>query len=543
MKTNLNRRIFLRGLGGAVVAAPFLSSVAERAAKAQSTTAEAPKRLIIMFTHYGCLTNRWFPTNAHGALEAADFQGTTLAPLAEHASKILLPRGIRAMNEWSFEGTLGQINDPHTQVCGSYFTCYPVTPNGVVPPGEFLPPNDAKFDAVPMGRSLDHICAEQVSPDGTPLFMRVGGQTDPAMSAISYSAPMEPFPGIGAPSQVFSNISNMFTSGEPTTPDDYLALRGKSIIDIIRTDLETLERVDMSASDKEKLAAWKELLHSTSESMTSAMCNEETATALGLSTSTLGGIQTGFSADLQAMVTESADVADIYSNLAVLSALCQANNVIILKYPASYTFNGHPKDAHGISHRIGDPGMGGQCLNGVMDMIAEIDSYYAQKYANLVKQLDSFNEGDGKLLDNCAAVWFQELSDGNSHNLTHIPIVHAGGCGGYFKTGWAVNCDDGDPALTGGNSEGECQNGSTAPNLDSVGTPADKANAPINKYFCNLMNAIGVKAGADGFAAIGGTEPVRKFGKYDNSALFADGGTAPATFENEGEFAELRANA
>ena len=35
MKTkHFNRRIFLRGLGGAAVAAPFLSSVAEREAKA-----------------------------------------------------------------------------------------------------------------------------------------------------------------------------------------------------------------------------------------------------------------------------------------------------------------------------------------------------------------------------------------------------------------------------------------------------------------------------------------------------------------------------
>ena len=36
---NLNRRLFLRGLGGAVVAAPFLGSVWERAAKAQGVSA------------------------------------------------------------------------------------------------------------------------------------------------------------------------------------------------------------------------------------------------------------------------------------------------------------------------------------------------------------------------------------------------------------------------------------------------------------------------------------------------------------------------
>src|SRR5690606_27692953 len=102
MKKNLHRRLFLRGLGGAAVAAPFLSSVAERAAKAAGTAVDTPRRLIVMFTHYGCLTNRWFPAVSHGPLSAADYQATTLKHLASFAPKLLMPRGIRAMNEWSW---------------------------------------------------------------------------------------------------------------------------------------------------------------------------------------------------------------------------------------------------------------------------------------------------------------------------------------------------------------------------------------------------------------------------------------------------------
>src|SRR6185295_17877473 len=88
----LNRRIFLRGLGGAVVAAPFLSSVVERAARAQSVPASgSPKRLIVMFTHYGCITNKWFPAKSHGQLTKDDLMATTLAPLAPYADKLLMP--------------------------------------------------------------------------------------------------------------------------------------------------------------------------------------------------------------------------------------------------------------------------------------------------------------------------------------------------------------------------------------------------------------------------------------------------------------------
>src|SRR5205814_884361 len=69
MNTRMHRRMFLRGLGGAVVAAPFLSSVWEKKARGQTAAAAAsPKQLIVMFTHYGCVTTKWFPAKSHGAL-------------------------------------------------------------------------------------------------------------------------------------------------------------------------------------------------------------------------------------------------------------------------------------------------------------------------------------------------------------------------------------------------------------------------------------------------------------------------------------------
>src|SRR5262245_34234955 len=52
MTRNFSRRMLLRGLGGAVVAAPLLGSLTDRAAKAVGTTPPpTPKRLFVMFTH------------------------------------------------------------------------------------------------------------------------------------------------------------------------------------------------------------------------------------------------------------------------------------------------------------------------------------------------------------------------------------------------------------------------------------------------------------------------------------------------------------
>jgi hypothetical protein len=529
MKKQMNRRLFLRGLGGAAVAVPFLSSVAERAAKAAGESSVAPKRLIVLFTHYGCLTDRWFPAKSHGPLSTADYQAMqTLSPLAPYANKLLMVRGIRAMNEWSFAGTLGQTTDPHTQVTGSFFTCQPVTPA------------DGKFTATPTGRSLDHICAEQVNPSGGgPLFLQIGGvngSSSNTQSTISFDKPNQIFPGIGSPTQIYNNLTNLFGKGA-MSPDSYRVARGKSVIDIVRDDLSSLQRVDMSASDKQKLADWVDLLHQTSGTVASAQCTADTATALGVTSASVqaagGG---GFNVDLS-------KVTNVMMDLAVLTAICDANRVIFMKYPPNYVFSflGLTQESHGLSHRIGSANMGGSCLSGVLDMIHKIDAWYAEQFAYLVGKLDSFAEGDQTLLDNTATVWFQEMSDGNSHNLNNLPILQAGGCGGYFKVGQAVNVQGGKADLTVGHSDDDCKNGeSPFTSLDSLGTPPDQATMPINKYYCNLMNAIGVKAGADGFPAVGGSQAVTHFGKYDDSKLFNT--SQPAQITNPGEYLELRAN-
>ena len=123
----------------------------------------------------------------------------------------------------------------------------------------------------------------------------------------------------------------------------------------------------------------------------------------------------------------------------------------------------------------------------------------------------------------------------------NLPILQAGGCGDYFKTGWAINVEGAKPDMTPGHSDEDCKDGQTpVATLDMWGTPPDVATQPINKYYCNLMNAIGVKAGADGFAAKGGTEPVTRFGKYDDTRLFPT--DEPAIIKDPGEYTALRAS-
>jgi hypothetical protein len=548
-----NRRIFLRGLGGAVVAAPFLSSVAERAARAQSVPATgSPRRLIVMFTHYGCITNKWFPAKSHGQLTKDDLMATTLAPLAPFVDKLLMPRGIRTMNEWTARMIRGQGNDSHTQIAGSYFTCQPVTPNSNDP---FSFDQATKFNAKPVGPSLDHVMAQQLSPNKTPLLLNTAGQNDSAQSAISYSAAETAFKGLNA-SQAFGGLTGLFKQAPATmTPDTYAAVRGKSITDLVKDDLETLQRFDMSQADRTKLEAWKALLNQTGAIVASAQCSQALADMLGatqanVSKAGYGGLGSDI---LTTKISGDLDGADIYSAIAVLAAACNANPVIFMKYPGNYVFKGLGinTEAHSLSHRLDNAGMQGSCLPNAVKMLLQVDAFYTQKFANLVQMLDSINEGDGKLLDHSAAIWFNEMSDGNAHNLNNAPIIQAGSCGGYFKTGWAINVDPGAPAaanLSIGNSMTACTDGTSDQMINgttqSTGTDPKIANAPINKYYCNLMNAMGVKAGADGFPAVGGSAEVTKFGYSDKTEEFVggQGAVAGATIHTPGAFTELKAN-
>jgi hypothetical protein len=540
MKRRTSRRIFLRGVGGACVAAPFLGSL-ERDVAAQSV--KPPRRLIAMFTHYGCITSRFFPTKSHGALSAADLEPTTLKHLVPFVDKLLMPRGIRAMNEWTSQLLRGQGNDRHLQVVGSYFTCQPVTPNTDDP---FSFESATKFNAKPTGPSLDHVIARQLSPDGAPLFMRVGNLAASTPSAISYSAAESQYAGHGTPLSVFERLTGLFGSGA-MSPDTYQAVRGKSVVDLVKDDLETLQRFDMSRSDRNKLEAWKALLHQSGQVIASAQCNEQMAALVGAAE---GFEQTpGSEGDvLTHPISDTLDQADLYSNLAVLAAVCNANPAIFLKYPANYIFRGLglSYESAGLSYRIGNANMQGSCLAGVIDMLLKIDDYYARKFAHLVGQLDSFDDGEAKLLDNTAAVWFQDVSDGCARNLNNLPIVQVGSAGGYFKTGWAVNVEDGAADLTVGNSESICGEGGSNV-VDgiamSTGTDPSLANAPINKYYCNLMNALGVKAGQDGFPLQGGTAEVTHFGRYDKTEDFIGGDLNPPTIHDPGEFSALRAGA
>lgn len=506
----MNRRIFLKGVGGAAVAAPFLSSVHERAAKAQGVSADPIKRLVVFFTHNGCLTNRWFPTKEDGPITAADLSGTYLEALSDEVGKLLIPRGFRSMNQYAS----GQTIDPHDQAMGSKLTCAEIS---------------TERSRYAMAESLDHVIARAINRNGeSPLVLGVGAASTSIKEVLSFSGPETPFPANVNPQTVYTQLTGVLGTGggtEPMTEADYRVSLGQSVIDLVKDDLATYQRLNMSQADQQRVTDWLALLRETEVGVNdpelSAACTENAAMNLGITPDTVaeaspsgavsggvfgGGNTSEGASNLAISFTKG---GDMMMNLMALSMICDTNRMLMLVYPGYVTFGwdgiNHTHDHHGLSHRTGDLSVGGACgVENVLDKIREIDEWYMGKFTRLVKLLNSIGEGDRTLLDNTATMWLPELSDGNAHNLNNLPILIAGSAGGYLKQGYAVNVEG--KTIGVGASEDSCQNGGNIGNTGSFG-----GTVPINKLYVTLMNALGMTADDGG--------PVTTYGKFDGNAI------------------------
>jgi hypothetical protein len=487
----MKRRTFLKGVGGACLAAPFLGSVHEQWARAQGVAATPPKRLVIFFTHNGCLTTRWFPEKKSGALEAADLAGKYLAPMGDLTSKLLIPRGFRSLNSYG----AGQVIDPHDQAVGSKLTCATIS---------------EERNRYATAESLDHTIAKQINPNsGAPLVLGVGAASTSIKEVVSFSGPTTAFPANVNPQTVYTQLTGVLGTGggnTPVTEADYRVARGQSIIDLVREDLATYQRYNMSTADEGRVQNWLDLLRDTevgvNDPTMAAACPTAAATTYGATpeavtaASPTGKITDGNVLGPRGTAESDANLAtsftlgtDMMQNLMALNMICDQNRMLMLVFPGYVIFNWdgiqHTHEHHGLSHRTRDFTVGGACgVDGVIDKIAEIDNWYAGKYERLVRLFNSIGEGDGTLLDNTATMWLPELSDGAAHNLNNLPIIIAGSAGGYLKQGEIVNVDGGN--INNGNSESSCQDGGNIGNTGSTG-----GNLPINKLYVTLMNAVG----------------------------------------------------
>jgi hypothetical protein len=429
---------------------------------------------VIFYTHNGCLTTRWFPAIEDGALDEAALAGTTLEALTPFVQKLLLPRGLRSMNEYGGAQSIG----PHEQATGSKLTCAPI--------------NDNRYAT---SRSLDHEIAEQINPNQElPLVLSVGPYNTVYRDVLSYRENNSGYGGMTTPEEAYAMLTDVL--GVAPGQAEHRIRRHQSVIDVVSDDLRAYQAREMASADREVIDTWLSLLREAE---------------LGISACTSGAVPVGAAEVAEAsqddLVVAFTIGADMMMKLMALNMICDINRSLVLRFSGGVTFNWdgieHSVDHSALSHRDGTAAGGGACLPNVYEMVADIDRWYARKYAKLIALLDAIPEGEGTLLDNTATMWLPEFSDGHAHSLNNLPIVVAGSAGGTLRQGVAVNVEG--QALGAGNSEAAC--GAAEQGAESTDTGSTGGNVPINKLYVTLMNAVGCTASDGG--------EVTSFGVYD----------------------------
>jgi hypothetical protein len=128
---------------------------------------------------------------------------------------------------------------------------------------------------------------------------------------------------------------------------------------------------------------------------------------------------------------------------------------------------GSTAEGHNLSHR-------GPSDTAARDQLVARASWYVEKVAYLVRQLDAISEGDRTLLDNTVLVWGNELSVGSTHSHKDVPFLTIGSAGGYFKTGRYL----------------------------------ELGGVPNNRLLVSILNAMGVEASTFGHPDFGQAGPL-----------------------------------
>lgn len=398
MTKKLHRRQLLRTLGAAALAAPFM-----RVASAQAV--DTPKRFIFMMTANGFQLNGWTPTGSGASFTL----GSSLASLEPFKSKLLLLRGLDMAA--SYEGPGGG----HQKGCGAWLTGRPLND------GDFTGGNGDLLSGWGSGISVDQRIANVIGGEtrlpSLELGVAVSGSNN--RHRISYSGSDAPLPPDSSPQRVYERLFSSVVGDASSLAR--LRRRRQSVLDWVRGDLGRLNG-RLGAEDRPALDAHLERIREIERQldMTASACTAPDAPA------TFDPMR---QENLERAGTLQIDlmVAAMACDITRVSTLLWSGGTSGQRFPAL----GFTESHHSLSHD-GDSNTTSQ------RKLREINTFHAQRFAHLLQRLEETPEpggGGGTMLDNTVVVWGSELSKGNSHSRRDMPIVMAGGLGGYFRTG------------------------------------------------------------------------------------------------------------
>lgn len=419
----INRRRFLTGLGGAVVALPFLESVRWGS---RASAAGPGQKVYSMFIRQGngCQQagyidepERFWPRNL-GTITRDSLLNTdgdrTLSILADYADKLTLVRGTR----FGFPGA----GCGHSGGLNQCLTAANITGSGAT--------------SLATGESVDWFISQKLNQPGVePLTLMSGPQSAYIAHGLSYSGPAQLRGAKNNPFAVYMGLMNL----GGTSPEliKLIATRRKSVNDLVRDEMtDLLANPDLSTTDRQRLETHFQAIRDVEIQMLCELPASEVQSMHDLNT-----------------VYEDNDnriqVADLLLELAAMAFACDATRTGTCQIgtgndQTQYTVNGVLQNTyHRISHRIDSDGASGTPIPNADVLHHEIDKIFAGIFKRFLDKLAAYpGPSGGTLLDDSVVMWTNDLANGPPHSYGNIPQVLAGGAGGFLKTGQYIDAGD-----------------------------------------------------------------------------------------------------
>jgi hypothetical protein len=448
MKRDLrfSRRELLKSIGAGMALLPLLES---DPADAQCL-AGGIKRLYILVWPDGMLSsmNSWSP-------EGTDPSNWTLAPfqasLKPYQSDLLLLNGV----DYKF------LRDgPHSETTGH--ACYP----GMLTGALYKSAGGSTANDVAGGQSIDQFIGSKLKDGGyTGLVSLNQGAFVDSTARLSWSAAGKAVIPDLDPYHVFTTYIQGKISTPPVTGTgsggaggsagtvDKAKLAQRSILDYVVADLNRFSKI-VGTADKASIDAH----------LTYVRDIEKGLAAGGVMGPGGGVAGTGSACGIPPAATaapvpyKSTDnipvIAKLHMDLAIAAFAADLTRVAVMQIgdqgaahlilswsPLNYKSGGpNPGDAntgdvngfHAIAHR------------NVVDKVT-CDTWFQSQVAYVIGQMKTVVDPSGKsMLDNSVVVGMNNMRTG-THETTGVPVVMAGSCGGYFRTGRSLKLPAGTP--------------------------------------------------------------------------------------------------
>ncbi|MDG2399967.1 MAG: DUF1552 domain-containing protein [Akkermansiaceae bacterium] len=412
------RRGFLRGLGGAALALPWMESYG-----AKTLTSGVAKRMAHFYVPIGVVRRGFFPgeedatipkgnlgtlrrsldkQDPNFSVRSLDQLTPTMTPLSGLKNKINLITGM--------DRTFQQGTDVHAQCASCYLSS--------------APPYTIKGTAWPLDRTLDHLVAD-VAGKETPfptLEFSCNSHKDNKESIyfdnISWYGTGHLAPSVRDPRKMYRRL---FSTKEIE--------RYRDVTDLVLEDARSMKK-DLGYADGQKFSEYFDSIRSIETQMDRL---ESMKGELA---------KVSFDEPAEAYLPRG-EYIRLMGDLMVVALQSGLTNVATFmvgpeRWDTPYLFDGlfdKPMSHHGMSHN----------QTKMIEQLLKVDRFHMEQYAYLLEKMEGVMEADGStLLDNTLFTYGSGLGDGSTHQYNDLPIIMAGG-GNQVKTGQHINMPEGTP--------------------------------------------------------------------------------------------------